>query len=169
MEQFKAGKAVFLRSWPYAWTIINSENSAIAGKVGITSTLNAASYNKSGCQGGWGLSIAKNSKHPEEAWRVIEFFTSEEMQKQLILDTGYVPSRKKLFMEPEIVEKYEHFPLLLELLDNSVSRPKIAEYNQVSGILQRYLSQALRGANIEETMAAAARETREVLGRRKTG
>ncbi len=164
LEQFKEGKAVFLRSWPYAWAIINSQDSAIAGKVGITSTLNTPGYNKSGCQGGWGLSIAKNSKHPEEAWRVIEFFTSEEMQKQLILDTGYVPSRKKLFMEPEIVEKYEHFPLLLELLDNSVSRPKIAEYNQVSGILQRYLSQALRGANIKETMAEAAKETREVLG-----
>ena len=164
MEQFKEGKTVFLRSWPYAWAIINSEDSAIAGKVGIASTPNAPDYSKSGCQGGWGFSIAKNSKHPEEAWRVIEFFTSEEIQRQLILDTGYMPSRKQLFFEPEIVQKYPHFPLLFELLDNSVSRPNIAEYNLVSQILQRYLSQALRGASIKETMAEAARETREVLG-----
>ena len=164
LEQFKEGKTVFLRSWPYAWAIINSKDSAIAGKVGIASTSNAPGYSKSGCQGGWGFSIAKNSKHPEEAWRVIEFFTSEEVQRQLILDTGYMPSRKELFFEPEIAKKYPHFPLLFELLENSVSRPNIAEYNLVSQILQRYLSQALRGASIKETMAEAAGETREVLG-----
>ena len=33
---FQLGNAVFMRNWPYAWALLNADNSPMKGKVGIT-------------------------------------------------------------------------------------------------------------------------------------
>ena len=117
------------------------------------------------CLGGWGLGIAKSSRHPEEAWKAIQYFTSEEAQRRFILNAGFVPSRRSLFTDPEIVAKYPHYPQLLKIVDKAVLRPPIAQYAPASDILQRYLSAALTNRMTPESaMKAAANETRRLLG-----
>lgn len=105
------------------------------------------------------------SKHPEEAWRAIQYFTSAEAQYPYILETGYLLTRCELFTDPEIVSKYSHYPQLLEVAESTVLRPPIAQYAQVSNILQRYLSAALTNSRLtpEKAMKSAATETRNVL------
>lgn len=111
-----------------------------------------------------GLGIAKTSKHPEAAWKAIQYFTSEEAQRKFILQTGFVPSRQSLFKDPQIVAKYPHYPELLQVVNKAVLRPPIAQYAQASDILQRYLSSALtNGMTPEKAMKAAASETRRLL------
>jgi multiple sugar transport system substrate-binding protein len=161
---FKSGQAAFLGSWPYVWPLANAEDSPIKGKIGIKPMVHAPGLNGGACLGGWGLGIAKSSKHPEEAWKAIQYFTSESVQRQLILQTGYVPSRRSLFTDPEVVAKYPHYPKLLEVSQSAVLRSPIAQYAQVSDILQRYLSRALTTRNDpEKLMQAAANETRRIL------
>jgi multiple sugar transport system substrate-binding protein len=116
------------------------------------------------CLGGWGLGISKSSRHPEEAWKAIQYFTSEEAQRRFILQEGYLPSRRELFTDPQIVAKYPHFPQILEVVQRAVLRPPIAQYAQASDILQRYLSAALTNrTSPERAMQAAANETRRLL------
>ena len=116
-------------------------------------------------QGGWGLGISKSSKHPDEAWQVIEFFSSKNVQREYILATGYVPSRTSLFNDPKIVSKYNYYPKLLSVVQSSALRPPISQYAQASDILQRYLSAALTDRmSPEAAMKAAAAETRRLLG-----
>ena len=161
---FKSGQAAFLGSWPYVWPLANADDSPIKGKIGIKPMVHAPGQNGGACLGGWGLGIAKSSKHPEEAWKAIQYFTSAEVQRQLILQTGYVPSRKELFTDSEVVAKYSHYPKLLEVSQSAVLRSPIAQYAQVSDILQRYLSRALTTRNNpEKLMQAAANETRRIL------
>jgi multiple sugar transport system substrate-binding protein len=161
---FKSGQAAFLGSWPYVWPIANAEDSLVKGKIGIKPMVHAPGMRGGACLGGWGLGIAKSSKHPEEAWKAIQYFTSVEVQRQLILQTGYVPSRKELFTDSEVVAKYPHYPKLLEVSQSAVLRSPIAQYAQVSDILQRYLSRALTTRNNpEKLMQAAANETRRIL------
>ncbi len=118
------------------------------------------------CLGGWALGISKSSKHPEEAWKAIQYFTSEEAQRKFILEAGFVPSRRSLFLDPQIVAKYPHYPQLLKVVDKAVLRPPIAQYAQASDILQRYLSAALTNRMTPEVaMKNAASETRQLLGR----
>ncbi|BCL36344.1 putative ABC transporter-binding protein [Nostoc sp. MS1] len=164
---FQSGQVAFLRSWPYAWPLAQAENSPIRGKVAIKPMVHAPGQTGAACLGGWGLGIAKNSRHPEEAWKAIQYFTSKEAQRRFILTAGFVPSRKELFTDPEIVAKYPHYPQLLEVVSNAVLRPPIAQYAQTSDILQRYLSAALAGRMApERAMQAAAAETRRLLGAR---
>ncbi|WP_414573893.1 ABC transporter substrate-binding protein [Nostoc sp. CCY 9925] len=164
---FQSGQVAFLRSWPYAWPLAQAENSPIRGKIGIKPMVHAPGKTGAACLGGWGIGISKTSRHPEEAWKAIQYFTSEEAQRRFILTAGYVPSRRDLFTDPEIVAKYPHYRQLLEAVDNAVLRPPIAQYAQTSDILQRYLSAALSGRmNPEQAMQAAAAETRRLLGAR---
>ena len=162
---FQSGDVVFLRNWPYVWPLANEESSKIKGKFGIKPMVHASGKTSGACLGGWGLGISKTSKHPEEAWRAIQYLTSAEAQRPYIIETGYLPSRKELFTDPEIVSKYSHYPQLLEVAESTVLRPPIAQYAQVSDILQRYLSAALTNSRLtpEKAMKSAADETRAVL------
>lgn len=166
-DEFKQGNAVFLRSWPYIWSRVKEDekNNNVRGKVGIAPMVHALGYSSSACKGGWGFGIAKNAKHPKEAWRAIKFFTSEAAQRKFVLElkSGYLPSRRSLFTDKDIVKQYPHFPALLKVTENSVLRPAIPEYHQASQILQDCLTSALSGKPIEEQMKAAAMETRNLL------
>lgn len=163
---FQSGGAVFMRNWPYALPLINGEESEIAGKVGIKPMVHAPNQQSAGALGGWGLGIARSSAHPDEAWKLVEFYTSAESQRQLALRNGYLPTRRAIYTDSQVVQKYPYFPDMLEVAESAVLRPPIAQYAQASDILQRYLSAALTNRmNPEDAMRSAAEETRALLTR----
>lgn len=165
---FQSGEAAFLRSWPYVWSLANQKDSPIAGKIAIKPMVHAPSQTSGACLGGWGFGIAKSSRHQKEAWKAIQYFTSKEAQQKFILREGYVPSRRDLFTDPEMVAKYPHFTQLYQVLQKAVLRPPIAQYAQASDILQRNLSAALTGRmSAQQAMNAAATETRDLLSQAK--
>ncbi len=169
LRLFQSGQAMFLRSWPYVWPLVNAPDSPVRGKIAIKPMVHALGHNSGACLGGWGLGISKTTKHPEEAWRAIQFFTSAEAQRQFILETGYVPRRRELFHDPQIVAKYHHYPQLLEVVEKAVLRPPVSQYDQASDTLQRYLSAALtERLSPQQAMQAAAEETRRILSRLQT-
>lgn len=166
---FQSGQSVFLRNWPYVWKLANAEGSKVQGKIAIKPMLHTMGKRGGSCLGGWGLGISKTSKHPEEAWRLIQYLTSEETQRRFIFATGLIPSYKSLFLDPKIVAKYPHYPQLLKVVQQPALRPPLAQYAQASDILQRYLSAAFtRRMSVEKAMKAAANETRNLLGSFKT-
>ena len=161
---FQAGDAVFLRNWPYVWPLANSEKSPIKGKVGIMPMIGSGSNQGGSCLGGWGLGIAKTTRHPKEALKVLEFLSNVEAQKNFILEGGYVPSVRSLFTSPDVTAKYSHYPEILKVVDKAILRPPVAQYAQLSDVLQRYLSGALTNQRSPEAaMKAAAGETRRLL------
>ncbi len=163
---FQNGNAVFLRNWPYVFSLASAEDSPIQGKFAIKPMVSKPEAQSGACQGGWGLGIARSSQHPDAAWEVMKYFSSKDVLRKFVLETGYVPSIKSLFNDSTIVAKYDHYPQLLEVLENPALRPPIAQYAQASDILQRYLSAALTDKmSSEKAMKAAARETRSLLKR----
>lgn len=161
---FQSGGTVFMRNWPYAWALLNAEDAPTRNKVGIQAMVHTSGEESGACLGGWGWGISSTTPHFKEALQVVKYFTSPEVERQLILNTGYLPSRPALYQDPELLSRYEFFPLVLEVLQNAVLRPQIAQYAQASDILQRYLSAALTGrSNPENALRSAARETRTLL------
>jgi len=161
---FQNGKVAFLRNWPYVYSL--ALESDIAGKYSIKPMVHAVGQDSGATLGGWGLGIAESSKHPDPAWEVIEFLSSEESQREFILATGFVPSRTSLFNDRAIVAKYDYYPKLLDVVRSSALRPPISQYAQASDILQRYLSAAITNKMTpEKAMQSAANETRSLLNR----
>jgi multiple sugar transport system substrate-binding protein len=162
---FQSGGAVFMRNWPYAVPLLDADESPVSGQVGIRPMIGTPIGEGAGCLGGWGWGIVSSTPHPEEAWRVVEFFTSEAVQRQNAL-AGYMPSLRSLYSDPEILAAHPYFAELFDVATNTVLRPNIAQYAQASDILQRYLSAVLSGRmQPEAAMEAAANETRNLLGR----
>ncbi len=161
---FQNGNAAFMRNLPYAVSLASASDSPIRGQFSIQPMVHAPEYLSGACLGGWGIGITKSSQNPEAAWKVIEFFSSEEVQREFILQTAYVPTRYSLFNDPKIVAKYAYYPQLLKVVKRSTLRPPIAQYAQASDILQRYLSAALtQRMTPKEAMKRAAQETRRLL------
>lgn len=160
---FQNGEAIFLRNWPYVYPL--ATDSEIAGQFAIKPMVHQPADSSGACQGGWGLGISQSTKHPDEAWKVIEFFNRPDVQKRFSLATGYAPALKSLYTDSELVAKYSYFPQMLEVLEKAVLRPPIAQYAQASDILQRYLSAAItQTMTPEQAMNRAAQETRRLLG-----
>jgi multiple sugar transport system substrate-binding protein len=163
---FQGGEVAFMHNWPYAYPLSNADDSPVKGKFGIRQMVHAAGQQSASCLGGWGIGIATTSKHPEAALRVAQFYASPEAQKLSILEDGYLPTRRSLYADPEVLAKYPYFANMASVVDGAVLRPPIAQYAQASDILQRYLSAAITNRmGAEEAMQAAARETRVLLER----
>lgn len=163
---FVSGQTAFLRNWPYVWSSANEDASKIKGKVGIKPMVHIPGETGGACLGGWGMGISKTSKHPEEAWKAIQYFTSKEAQQRFTLETGNISSRRDLFADPQIVAKYPHYRQLQKVVESAVLRPSISQYAQASDILQRYLNATLSNPQLsaEKAMQSAAKETRSLLG-----
>ncbi|MUG94113.1 extracellular solute-binding protein [Scytonema sp. UIC 10036] len=178
LEKFIAGKAVFMRNWPFVWAKGHETGSKVSGKIGIIPMVHVNQITSGLCKGGWGFGVAKHTKHRNEAIKAIKFFTSAPIQRQFTLNYGSVPSRRRLFFDPKIITRYRHYPQLLNWMDSDIKkgattewipRPRIPQYTQASCILQKYLKEALRSDDeevIKKMMGTAAQETRELLSKK---
>jgi len=163
---FQEGHAVFMRNWPYAWSLLEAAGSPVAGKVGIAPMVHGPGGASAATLGGFGFGISAFTPHPDEAWTFIAFATGEEGQRILHLANGFVPSRRALFTDPEIVAVSPHYPRLLEILENARPRPVHPAWSRISDALQRHVSAALVGqAEPAAALAEAAEEIRGILAR----
>jgi multiple sugar transport system substrate-binding protein len=153
LEFFEKGRSLFMRNWPYAWSILS--HSPLKGKVGIAPFIHKAGQKSAGTLGGWGLAIAREMKHPEEAWKFIEFATSAKAQKILHRRRGAVPTRKSLFRDPEILKESPHYKDLYEVLLRARPRPVHPDYPRISTILQKHVSAVLVGVESPQQAAFA--------------
>jgi multiple sugar transport system substrate-binding protein len=165
-DLFRQGQAAFMRNWPSAWVNVSQGDSTVSGKIGIAPMIHSKGQESGSCKGGWGFAIAQDTPHRQAALKAVKFFTSASSQRKFTLTYGSVPSRKALFQDPKIVQRYRYYPALLKIMENYwVARPRMTEYAHASCILQKYLSQAIRPDNLQPgpAMEAAARETQELL------
>ncbi len=150
---FQSGRAVFLRNWPYVWTLMQQSNAPVAANVAYVPMVHAPGRSSAATLGGWGFGISSFCPNPEAAWSFVRFITRDEQLIRVQKRVGRIPSRKSLLpgeFEP-IAQKMR-------------ARPAIPEYAQASDILQRWLSAALTGrAECDRALREAAGETRLLL------
>ncbi len=146
---FQSGRAVFMRNWPYAWSLTNAPGSPIAGNVGVTSIPKADDGGKTtGVLGGWQLAVSKYSQNPDIAADLVLYLTSAAEQKRRALEGSYSPSRMSLYEDEELLEANEFFGFLAEIFHRAVARPSAVtglRYNQVSNEFWNAVHQTLNG------------------------
>jgi multiple sugar transport system substrate-binding protein len=140
---FQKGNAMYERNWPYAWKLHQEKGSPVKGKVGISALPHFDDYKSASSLGGWHVGISHYSDVPEKAWKVVEYITSYDVQKKLVLNLGWNPGRKDVYSDPEVLEKLPHLERLQEVFRHAVARPNVPYYTQVSEIIQRYVSACL--------------------------
>jgi len=141
---FVQGKAVFHRNWPYAWGIVNDPRySKVVGNVGVGPLPNFSQGQKVSALGGWLYGISAFSRHPEEAWKFIQFMTSEGIQKFFAVHASLAPSRTALYRDQEVLEANPQYETFLPIFRTATPRPRTPAYPIISNIWQRYFSRVL--------------------------
>ena len=121
---FQSGNALFMNSWPYAWSLMNDSSTIVSGKIGVMPipTGNVLTGKSSGVIGGWFFTVSKYSKHSEVAADLIKFLSSKAQHK-IRAKFAYAPAYKSLYKDPEILKQNKFFAVLNNSLENAVARP----------------------------------------------
>jgi multiple sugar transport system substrate-binding protein len=141
---FVQGRALFLRSWPYAWAVSNDpRKSKIAGKVGIAPLPHFSGGRSRAALGGWQVGVSSYSREPDAAWAFAKFITSREVQKLFAIRGGRAPTRMDLYEDPEVLAAQPHLAAMRESFASAAPRPRSPLYPALSRLLQVYFSRAL--------------------------
>lgn len=165
---FQQGNALFERNWPYAWSLHESKNSKVKGRVGISPLPHFPSGRSVSTLGGWHIGISKYSDCKLLSWEFVKFVVSHQTQKKLALELGWNPGRKDVYTDQQILAVLPHFSILRDVFENATPRPNLPYYTQISEIIQRYISAILSGRLLPETaLAQAEQEAQSVIERYK--
>jgi len=133
---FQRGNAVFMRNWPYAWTLVNGEDSGVAGEVGVAPLPRGTPDGpRSAALGGWQLAVSRYSENPEVAVEFVRYLTGEAEQKRRAIEGSFAPTMPALYEDEEILDAVPFFADLGPALDDAVPRPSSVTgftYNNVS-------------------------------------
>jgi trehalose/maltose transport system substrate-binding protein len=133
---FQSGNAVFMRNWPYAWSLSQAEDSTVRDKVGVVALPKGGEAGKhTGVLGGWQLAVSRYSRNPEVAADLVRHLTSHQEQKRRAIQGAYNPTIEALYKDAEVLEAVPFFGELYDAFVNAVARPSRvtgARYNQVS-------------------------------------
>ncbi|MEN2978251.1 ABC transporter substrate-binding protein [Tistrella bauzanensis] len=166
---FQSGKAVFMRNWPYAWALSQSEDSPVRGKVGVmalppggpggqTTEGKTTEGKTTGTLGGWHLAVSRYSANPEVAADLVRFLTSPAEQKRRAVEASYNPSIPALYQDNEVLAANPFFGQLFETFQTAVARPSRAtgdNYNRVSAAVWQRVQDALGGRMAPDAALAA--------------
>ncbi|WP_404474265.1 ABC transporter substrate-binding protein [Vreelandella venusta] len=121
---FQGGNAVFMRNWPYAWSLAQSDDSDVRGKVGVIQLPAGGEEGQSAAGlGGWNLAVSRYSEHPEIAADLVAYLTGEEEQKRRAIQASYNPTIDSLYQDQEVLDAVPFFGTLYDTFTNAVARP----------------------------------------------
>ncbi|WP_337844092.1 ABC transporter substrate-binding protein [Thermus sp.] len=163
---WQQGNSLFMRNWPYAYALGQSEGSAVRGKFGVTVLpKGAADATNAATLGGWQLMVSAYSRNPKLAADLVKYLASYEVQKDNAVRLSRLPTRPALYTDRDVLAKNPWFRDLLPVFQNAVSRPSDvagAKYNQVSEAIWTEVHSALTG---RKTGEAAVRDLEARLQR----
>lgn len=129
---FQNANALFMRNWPYAWALLQKDDSVVKGKVGIAKLPGNPS---AATLGGWHLGVSKYSKNAAIAADLVLYMTSAKVQKARAIGGSFNPTLPVLYQDKDITTANDFMSNLSDVFANSVARPTTAtglKYPQVS-------------------------------------
>jgi trehalose/maltose transport system substrate-binding protein len=120
---FQNGQALFMRNWPYAWSLAQAPDSPVRGRVGVVPLPAGAGGQSAATLGGWQLAVSKYSRHPAEAAALVMHLTSAAIQKQRAIGGSYNPTLVALYQDPEVLAANPFMGELLGVFTSAVARP----------------------------------------------
>jgi len=149
---FSQGKAAFAINWLYMYELaaINTDESQVVGqvKMSLIPAFEGNAAPSSSINGSMGFSVVDKSPNREEAWKYVEFLTSEEIQREY---SAHLPPVWSGNYEGEALNELMALnesnpvtvPMFKEQFPYSHVRPKVPYYAEGSKALQLALQEAL--------------------------
>lgn len=171
LAAFQSGKAVFLRSWPYAYRVLR--RGGLSGEQVGVAGLPAADRGGRGasCLGGWNLMLnARSSRAKRDAgWAWIRYLTGADQQRQQAKEAGLLPVLEALYEDAALRRAVPVIRVGTRVFAEQLrERPTTPHYDALSERVATAFHRTLRG---ELTGAEATRlldrQLRRLLARNR--
>ena len=157
---FQNGKLLFMRQWPYAYNLAQTEGSSkIKGKFAVAPLVGLNGAGTSSL-GGHNNAVSAYSDHKATAIAFVNWIMEEEQQRLYVEKGGNAPVIESLYSDPDLVKKYAYLPTLLESIKTAVPRPITPFYPAVSKAITDNSYAAMRG---EKSAADAIKDMQAAM------
>jgi trehalose/maltose transport system substrate-binding protein len=159
-NMFQNGNAAFMRNWPYAYSLGQSDDSAIQGQFAVT-TLPAGDVeggSPAATLGGWQIAVSEYTEYPAVSADFTLFLTDYERQLSNALELSNLPTIEAVYEDPALLESnVAWFNDLLPVFQNAVARPSTVsapQYGETSRLFFNAVHSVLTGQEDAETALA---------------
>ena len=160
---FEAGKATYMRNWPYAYAL--GKESAIADDFDIATFPGFAGNEGAGVVGGYNLGISAYTENPEGSLAFAEFLVTPAVQKQA-MEATLPATVTEVYKDPKVREALPFAPELLKAVEQAEARPVSPVYTQISQAIYDNVFEVLNGrTSPDEAASAMNSQIEEALAR----
>ena len=167
---WQAGNAAFMRNWPYAYSLGNAEDSAIAGNFGVVPLPkgDGEGARNADTLGGWQMAVSKYSENIDTAAEFAICMAGLESQKIRATLGSNLPTIGSLYSDADVLEANPFFGQLFDVFNGgAVARPSTVtgdRYNEVSTIYFTEVNKVLNGEQSgQEAVESIESQLNEVL------
>ena len=173
-QEFAAGRIGMLIESDYLWRSVINPDGGIApmeardevvGWAAIPAQTPGAGIEGRdivSMSGGAGRVLNPNTEHPEEAWALLAFMSSNEATMELVADNPRITQREDVNSEVLTGDPLLQF-IADEVLPVTAYRPPLAEYPQVSVALQEATEQVVNGTAPQEAALSFQNELEGIV------
>lgn len=144
LNDFQAGKALFLRNWDYAYASANAPGLATTGNVGVAPmpSFSADTFPGYSNIGGWNFYVNPHSKNIAADLTFIKFMTNDDSQKIIATQFSEIPTVQAVRTNPDVIAASPTLATapktrLVARPANTPNYPAVSQaiYNAVNGVL----------------------------------
>jgi ABC-type glycerol-3-phosphate transport system substrate-binding protein len=100
---FAAGRATFMRSWPYAYVLLNwKRESDVVGRFQAAPLPAFGAHERSGVLAGFDVGVAARTEHKDAALMFVDFLTGPKEAERAMVDFTVAPALKATYRSPDI-------------------------------------------------------------------
>ncbi|MCL1841813.1 MAG: extracellular solute-binding protein [Propionibacteriaceae bacterium] len=139
------GQTAFALNWESTYAALQDPTqSQVVGKIGILPTPEGPTGLRPGINGSMALAIPARAAHPDQAWDLITYLTSQQVQDQY--PTGWLPNWKSSYTDQAVTKQAPQlFAVAATGYSDLILRPTVTNYNSTSAALQSEIQNALLG------------------------
>ncbi|BCJ34436.1 ABC transporter substrate-binding protein [Actinocatenispora thailandica] len=145
---FESGKVVFLRNWPYCYSLMANKKDAgnkVSGKYGVAPIPGLSGPGK-GTLGGHNLAISKFAKNKKTALDFIKWFTSEKNERTWLTKNSQAPVYGSLYDDPALQKQFPYLATLKQSIEKAEPRPAIVNYGDATAAIEEQAYAAISGS-----------------------
>ncbi len=113
--------------------------------------------------GGWNVSMAATTEHPDETWTFIDWITREK-HAQWVEESGYLPARHSVIEASDTYNEYPWNIFMEQLQECPATRPAVPAYTFFFDTFKQAITDIAIGQDPQATLDAAAQRLDAELG-----
>ncbi|WP_237280271.1 ABC transporter substrate-binding protein [Subtercola vilae] len=142
---FEAGKLLFMRNWPYVYSLASTDGSSTVKSTFGVAPLPGDTGTGASTLGGHNAAISVYSQHKATAHDFLTFLESAETQKFFVTQASNAPVLSSVYDDASLQAQFPYLATLKTSIDSAVPRPVTPFYPAVTKAVETNAYAAIKG------------------------